>query len=219
MSVVIAKKYKNGFILAADSGCFKDQERGEAEKIFKLDYSDDTYVGGVGTLAEVQKIKYLENLIDPNAIKRDLLDEKSIITYTVPSLRKQLAKLLGSGKPLDRWDSEIIIVRKDKAFLISFDFSVQEIKDFEVIGAPESFCKGAYATLLSNPFKVKRASKDLYRYETIAEEKLVVELIKMTFKQTIYTFYPIKYINTVLDRKEQFQIVKGGIVEYPPEVG
>ena len=214
MSVVIAKKYKNGFILAADSGCFKDQERTRAEKVFKLDYSDDIFIGGVGTLKEVQLVKYMDSLIDPNAVKRDQLDMKSIITYTVPSLRKQLAKSLGMGdKMVDKWSSEIIIVRKDKAFSIDSDFCVKEIEDFEAIGAPEDFCKGAYRVLLEHPYK--KNTKGLYRYETIPEEKRVVELIKITIDITIYTLYPIRYVNTSTDK--DFQIVYGGIVEFPPE--
>lgn len=215
MSVVIAKRTKNGFILGADSGCFRDQERSRAEKVFKLEYCDDVYVGGVGTLGEIQLVRYMENLIDPNAVKRNQLDIKSILTYTVPSLKKQLAKAqgLGSDKVFDKWDSEIIIVRHDKAFWIDSTFCVKEIDEFCAIGAPEDFCKGAYKVLLEHPYK--KNTKGLYRYENIPDEKLVVELIKMTFDITIYTFYPILYINTATDK--EFQIIRGGIVEFPPE--
>lgn len=218
MSVVIAKKYKNGFILGADSGCFEGQTRTEAEKVFKLHYYDDVYIGGVGSLVDVQRIKYMENLIDPNAIKRDMVDEKSIITYTVPSLMKQLGKYASkANRDSELWSSEIIIVRKDKAFLVDSSFCVQEIKDFKAIGAPEDFCKGAHRLLLDHPYKKINNNKS-YRYYSIPEERSVIELIKMTFIDTIYTYYPIRYINTGLNDKE-FQVIKGGLVEFPPEVG
>ncbi len=215
MSVVVAKRVKNGFIFGADSGCFEGQSRTEVEKIFKLHYYDDVYVGGVGALVDVQRIRYMENLIDPNAIKRDLLDEKSIITYTVPSLQKQLAKYAAKGEHTEPWNSEIIIVRKDKAFAIGSDFAVTEIEDFKAIGAPEDFCKGAHRLLIDHPYKKENGKP--YRYYSIPEERAVVELIKMTFRDTIYTYYPIRYINTATDK--DFQVIRGGLVEFPPEGG
>ena len=174
MSIVIAKRTKDGFVFGADSGCFKDQKRSVIEKIFKLDYYDDVYVGCVGFARDSQVIRYMENLIDPNAVKRDVLDIKSIVTYTVPSLKKQLSKATGDGKPIDRWESECIIVRKDKAFLIEPDFSVEEIEDFKAIGAPEDFCTGAYNLLCKYPLKTERKEKGVYRYKTIKDEKIVV---------------------------------------------
>ena len=217
MSIVIAKKVKGGVILGADSGCFSGQKRTVVKKAFKLEYYEDVYVGGVGTLAEVERVEYMENLIDPNAIKRNQLDKKSIVQYAIPHLKKQLDGFIYKDKEegCERWNSEIIIVRGDKAFAISSMFTVKEIDDFMAIGAPEDFCDGAYALLKDHPYK---RSKDVttYRYGSIPEERLVVELIKMTIEATIYTYYPIRYINTATDK--DFQVIYGGFTEYDQEV-
>lgn len=204
MSVIVAKRTKDGFILAGDSICCHGTERRNAIKIFKANRDGDVIIGGVGYLRDINIISTMDDLIDANAIRREELDYKSIVTYTVPALQKELKEVgrLVVENGILCWESVIIIAYKDKAFIISEDFTVQEISDFDSIGAPEEFAKGAYYVL-------KKYSKELNK---VSDWDIVKEIMKMVIEQTYQVFYPIRMIDTSKPNPE-FVEIKGEIVE------
>lgn len=208
MSVIIVKKTKGGFILAGDSQGTLGTQRMTVSKIFKASKDDDTFIGVVGHLRDANIMMTIDSILDPNAIRRENLDMKSVISYTVPLLQKTLKEVgsiaIEDGKIY--WDSQIIIVYKDKAFEIDSDFSVVEISDFAAIGAPQSFAYGAY-------FVMKK-----FNVPKVSDFNLVKEIMKMTIEETIHVFYPIWMVDTSKPDAD-FVEFKGSILEDTSEEG
>ena len=100
------------------------------------------------------------------------------------------------------WNSEIVVVYKDKAFLIDSDFCVVEIDDFAAIGAPQDFAYGAYAILKKFKTKIPK----------LTDFDLVKEIMKMTIEETIHVFYPIWMVDTSVSNADFIEF-KGSIVE------
>lgn len=189
MSIVIAKRTKNGFVFGADSQCTRGHSTEEVTKIFKSKKEDDVYIGVVGSLRDCNILKTATELLDINAIRRDNLDEDSIILYTVPKIRKLLednGRQLADKEDGVCWNSHILIVYKDKAFEIDHDFTVAEIKDFSAIGNPMLEAKGAYEIL-------RRLNSKLSDYD------MVKEIIAMTIDVNNTVSYPIRIIDTSKD--------------------
>lgn len=191
MSIVIAKKIDKGFIVASDSQITSDGQRRHIEpgcKLFHPNDQQDIIVGIVGSLRDANLLRVIDELLDYSSIHRDNLTLNSIINHTVKVIQEKLREqgriVVSEGKWL--WDSAIIVANKDKAFEISQDFCVQEIKDFTAIGAPEEYVYGAKAFMDS--YGLKKA---------YSEEQFVVDLIKMTIKLTNTVDYPIVLMNTV----------------------
>lgn len=189
MSIVIAKKTKNGFIFGADSQGTCGSRKEIVKKIFKSDKEEGLYIGVVGRLRDCQILQVAENLLDVNAIRRETLDENSIISYTVPKLRELLKKEQREAVEKDGvtyWDSCIIIVYKDKAFEIDSDYTVTEVTDFKAIGSPQNFAAGSYEML-------KETNSKMSDYD------IVKNIIKTTIAHNEYVGYPIYVIDTSKD--------------------
>lgn len=203
MSVIIAKKTDKGFIMAGDSQATCGTQRNTVTKIFKAKGEDELFIGGVGTLRDINVVSTITNLIDLNAMRRELFDISSIVTYTVPTLQKVLkehGRLITQDGELG-WNSSIIICYKDKAFEIGMNFEVMEIDDFCAIGAPQDFAYGAYSVL--KKFDLKDLKLNNY--------SLVKEIMKMCIEETIHVFYPILIIDT--SKEKDFKEIRGSIVE------
>ena len=204
MSVIVAKKTKNGFILAGDSQCTIGTQRATVTKIFKASKEDDMFIGVVGRLRDANIVMTLNGILDPNAIRRGNLNLESIVSHTVPLLQKTMKEygtlVVENGQIC--WDSCIILVYKDKAFEISNDFSVREITDFAAIGAPQDFAYGAHAILKKYSSKLSKLS----------DFDIVKEIMKMTIEETIHVFYPIWIVDTSVSNADFIEF-KGEIVE------
>lgn len=204
MSVIIAKKIKNGFVLAGDSQGTVGTHRTTVTKIFKAPKEENVFIGVVGRLRDANIVASVDSILDSNAIRRGNLDANSLVSYTVPELQKSLKEqgALSVDSGLLCWNSEIIIVYKDKAFLIDSDFCVIEIDDFAAIGAPQDFAYGAYAILKKFKSKLPKLS----------DFDLVKEIMKMTIEETIHVFYPIWMVDTSTTNADFIEF-KGSIVE------
>jgi len=204
MSVIIAKKTKNGFIMAGDSQATLGTQRFSVTKIFKAKGEDELYIGGVGTLRDINILTTITNLIDLNAIRRETFDVSSIISYTIPTLQKALkehGRLITDRDGSLCWGSSVLICYKDKAFEISSFFEVTEISNFAAIGSPQDFAYGAYSVL--NKFDLGKLKLNDYN--------LVKEIMKMCIEETIHVFYPILIIDTSKDK--DFTRIDGEIHE------
>lgn len=190
MSVVIAKRTKNGFIFGADSQATRGHLKEGIDKIFKAYKEDNIYIGVVGSGRDCDLMKVMTEILDINAIRREQLTEESIISYTIPKIKEYLKK--NDRHLIDKegtacWDSSIMIVYKDKAFEIASDFSVTEVEDFGVIGAPMLEATGAYKIL-------KQTNSKLSDFD------MTKEIIKMTIDINNTVDYPIRMIDTSKDK-------------------
>ena len=195
MSVIVIKRIaeNKGFIVGADSQITTHGQRKKITpgcKLFHPDGNEDIVVGIVGSLRDANVIQVIEDLLDFNAIRRESLTLASIVNHTVDkiqqTLRKQGRLLSDQGQWV--WDSSIIVAHKDKAFTIDSDFCVQEVEDFESIGAPSEYVHGA-KVMLDNFIK----SRKLATYEP---EEIVENSIRMTIELTNTVDYPIVMMDT-----------------------
>lgn len=202
MSVIVAKKVKDGFIIAGDSQATSGDERSVVNKLFKAYKDDDVIIGVVGTLRDANIMMVCRNLIDSNVIRRDEVDILSIITYTVPTIKKAIkeAEHLVNDEGRIEWDSQILLIYKDKCFEIDSDFSVIEIDEFGAIGSPSKYAKGAYSLIKKYRDKID-----------ITDRELVKEIVKMTIDKTVYVGYPIKILDNTVD--DEFEVINGEIRE------
>lgn len=186
MSVVVAKKIEDGFVIGADSMCTRGgQVREGAIKIFRCKQNEDIIIGVVGCLRDANILMAAEDLFNNSALRRDALDFDNMVTQTIPNLKELLKKdgrLLKSEEG-EVMSSNILIAYKDKCYVIGGDFSLTQVEDFYSIGAPELMADGCYEMT-----KLCEINID--------DEKLVENIIRTTIKKTIYVDYPIRIFNT-----------------------
>lgn len=186
MSVVVAKKIEDGFVIGADSMCTRGgQVREGAIKIFRCKQNEDIIIGVVGCLRDANILMAAEDLFNNSALRRDALDFDNMVTQTIPNLKELLKKdgrLLKSEEG-EVMSSNILIAYKDKCYVIGGDFSLTQVEDFYSIGAPELMADGCYE--MAKLCKIN-----------IDDEKLVENIIRTTIKKTIYVDYPIRIFNT-----------------------
>lgn len=194
MSVVVAKKTKDGFIMGCDSVVIRGQIRGQATKVFKHKSNSDIIIGVVGSLRDLNIVSSMNNILDPSDVRREMVDTDAIISHVILELKEQLKKegrLCASKEGGECMLSSIMIAYKDKCWNIGGDFSVSEIEDFDAIGAPDEFALGAYEII----------SED----EKITDKEKVIKVIKACIKRTIYVAYPILIAETTTDGIEEIK--------------
>ena len=198
MSVIVAKKVRDGYIVAGDSQATAGDEKNTVNKLFKAYKDDDVIIGVVGTLRDANIMMTVSGLLDPNAIRRDELDLLSIILYTVPAIKKAIKEnehaIIENG--MLEWDSQIILLYKDKCFEIDSDFSVMEIDEFGAIGSPSKYAKGAYEMVKKYRSMIKKSDREI-----------VKDIVKMTIDKTAYVGYPIKVLDNTKDK--EFEVIYG----------
>jgi ATP-dependent protease HslVU (ClpYQ) peptidase subunit len=158
MSLVVAIKNKNRFVIGADkqvsTGLSKDHT---AIKLWNLAELPDAIMGSVGTIRAMQVIQY-SDIIDKNCFGEEITTE-FIVKSLVPTI---VATLEGNGvdcsegdekKSIKYMPNSFIFAINDKAWLIWNDLSVTEIVDTMAIGSGSDIAKGAlYATKDKDPF-------------------------------------------------------------------
>ena len=202
MSVVVAQKLKNnkGWVIGAESyiGSHGRKEVSPGIKIFHPDDNTDIIVGLVGYAGDANILEATSELIDYQSIRRESLSTRNIVNHTVKKIQDKLREFgrleLDSGKFF--WESNIIICHKDKAFEISPDFTVVEIKEFQTIGFPESFVHGM--DILYNSLVDNKIIKE------IDAEAKVVEFIKLAIDHCEYVSYPITIMNSLTQETKTY---------------
>lgn len=187
MSVVVAKKTKNGFVIGADSMCTRGgQVREGAIKIFRCKQNEDIIIGVVGNLVDANVVMVADSIFSNSTLRRDNLDFENMITQTIPNLKKILqehGRLFKDLEVGEHMKSCIMIAYKNDCYVINQDFALTQVDDFYAIGAPELMADGCY--LMANLCGVK-----------LDDEKIVENVIRTTIKKTIYVDYPIRIFNT-----------------------
>lgn len=185
MSVVIAKKTKKGFVLGCDTIAIKGQMKNQATKIFRDKNDSDIICGVVGSLRDLNILSVTDDIIDGQAIRREIVDTDNMITSTVKNIKNKLkeeGRLYVDKEAGEVMQSSVIIAYKNKCWVIGHDFAVSEVDDFAAIGAPEEFASGAYEIIASN--------------EIMSDEDKVTRIIEACIKRTIYVNYPICIAHT-----------------------
>ena len=193
MSVVVAKKTKDGFIIGADSMCTKGgQVRENAIKIFRCKQNEDIIIGVVGCLVDANILMIADNLFSNTTIRRNNLDFENMIEQTIPNLKEILkthGRLFKSDEIGECMQSNFMIAYKDDCYVINSDFALSQVEDFYAIGSPELMASGCYE--MAKLCNIK-----------IDDVKLVENIIRTTIKKTIYVDYPIRIYSTVKNTED-----------------
>lgn len=151
MSVVIAIKYKDGVIMAADkqatSGNLKSDN---ATKIVQTKYSG-LGMGAVGLLKTCNILEAVNEVVDPEDIlSQALIDKLYVIRKIVPLLFTAFEKYHCLTKDEDGLQSihgNLLICSNEKIFSTDGIGAVSEHDDFVAIGCGEQLVHGYLSTL------------------------------------------------------------------------
>lgn len=155
MSVVIAIKNGDHIVMGADSqvtcGWLKSKTN---SKIFFVKDCPNAIMGSVGELRGSQILQATSNLIDELKILKNEIN----FDYCVLSLYEKIYQIFKTNRLVEKENGEyvsylpnsFIFAYKDTAFLIYYDGTVQEIKDYLTIG---SGAETAQAVLENNKNK------------------------------------------------------------------
>ena len=136
MSVVVVLKDKDKMLvgvdtrMSSDSGLYHDSYKARPKAIHFDE--EKTVIGGMvgnGNLLEVLRIIY-----DKHKKDRDSIDRKYIVKYFIPELITACSKrnlLVGKERHLE---GSLVLLIKDRGYMIASNFNVSEIMDYEAMG-------------------------------------------------------------------------------------
>lgn len=143
MSVVVAIKTEEGFMLGADSQIIHSQvKENYNKKIMTLSEDSQLIGGGVGELSHIQVLEYIDELIPEIALYKDMVDTRLMYTYVYPVIKESLA----AYNRLDEKgaiNATYILAYKDKAWIICSDGAIIEIVDTYAIGSGAEVALGS----------------------------------------------------------------------------
>lgn len=146
MSVVVAIKYRDGVVLAADrqatSGNIKIDN---ASKLYKSAYSM-TAIGMVGRSRDADLIScQIDDLMEyKDILDKVKIDKKYLVNIIVPKIFNILMRFNRAHKEYDiiELDSNFIIVSNEKLFKVFFDGAVLEYDSFVTAGCGNQLAQG-----------------------------------------------------------------------------
>lgn len=146
MSVVVAIKYKDGVVLAADrqatSGNIKIDN---ASKLYKSTYSM-TAIGMVGRSRDADLIScQIDDLMEyKDILDKVKIDKKYVVNIIVPKIFNILMKYNRAHKESEivELDSSFIVVSNERLFKIFFDGAVIEYDNFATVGCGNQLAQG-----------------------------------------------------------------------------
>lgn len=171
MSIVIAIKHKNKIYLGCDSqvtqGSNKTSLPPQHTKVFPLNSHHEVIVGAVGSLRDAQIIAVEDGIIDDRTIYRGEINFDYMVKETFSNIYTILAKYNRIAKDkngnLENYiDDNFIFAFKDKAWLLTQEGCVFEIKDYLVCGSGSDVAKGSLDLTkdIKNPIdRIKAAIK------------------------------------------------------------
>ena len=159
MSLIVAIKDKDRVVIGSDKqASAAGLKEHNATKIWEVDELPGAVIGGIGTVRASQVIQFA-NIIDKNAIG-DNIDTSFLVCSLVPTIAAGLkangivVKAPNEDASCDMMPNSFIFAYKDKAWVISHDFSVTEVDDYVAIGSGCEVARGAlFATKDKNPFE------------------------------------------------------------------
>ena len=148
MSVIVAIKYKNGIMVAADRQATSGNDTFNTTKIFTTKYSN-IIMGFVGSLRDGNIISVLDEVIDYKDILDGIeIDMPYIIKVVVPKIFYTLKKnnRIMTVNGVDESSSSYMLCTDKSIFDISGDGAVIEANDFDAIGCGDQYAKGYLQT-------------------------------------------------------------------------
>lgn len=191
MSLMLVIKEKDIVHMIADSQVtsrdFKYNYTSEgSSKIFKVVGIKDAYMSHAGFVnAKTAVAKYDFDLVHKGALTFD-----DIVKHVVPNIIKAYEKYHVYKEKLHKEHQSVyLLIQKDKAFFIDFDFTVIEIDDFMALGAGQGF-----------------ATSHLYLTNGLSAKEKIIKAIKYAASKTLSVSGPYKYVNT---KDLEFEIIEG----------
>lgn len=191
MSLVVAIKHKNRFILGADkqaSGWNNKQHT--ATKVWRAEYKN-CCIGSVGLARGAQVIQYIRGLLDAAGFGKDQLDE-DFIHLQLPRTLYETLKMHGvitedPGHPF-YLPNDFFIAYKDRCWQICQDLSVSEVEEYEAIGSGADIALGVIETALiykeKNPYTI------------------IAHAIDIAAEKTLYVDHEIDFVTTEDDKND-----------------
>ena len=112
----------------------KDLTLIENQPFFKVKGCDDCYVYLEDSTLSMDIFRYNDEIF------KDITDGNSIITNVIPKMKKLLNKYLRTIDSKE-WDSQMLIVKGDKAYVIGHYFTLCEVDDYACLGF-EGYLRG-----------------------------------------------------------------------------
>lgn len=158
MSLIVAVKHKDRFIIGADKQCSTGTNKDHsATKIWEDRDLPGVVMGGVGSVRATQIVQY-SNIIDLNCLPHGITTEyitRSLVPEIITTLEQNGIQCIVSPDDKTRvLPNVFLFAYEDKAWVIWNDLSVIEIEDYFAIGSGADVARGAlYATADKNPFE------------------------------------------------------------------
>ncbi len=220
MSLVVAIKHKNRFILGADkqaSGWNNKQHT--ATKVWYAEYKN-CCIGSVGLARAAQVIQYIKGLLDAAGFGKDQLDE-DFIHLQLPRTLYETLKMHGvitedSGHPFFL-PNDFFIAYKDRCWQVCQDLSVSEVEEYEAIGSGADIALGVIETALmygeKNPFKIITTAIDIAAEKTLYVDHEIDFAVTNPDKNDIISQasafgYDTTYLKQAMDKSGQIDFEK-----------
>ena len=192
MSLVVAIKHKNRFILGADKqASLWNNKQHTATKVWRTIEYKNCCIGSVGLARASQVIQYIKGLLDVAGFGKDQLDE-DFNHLQLPRTLYETLKMHGviaenSAEPF-YLPNEFFIAYKDRCWQICQDLSVNEIEEYEAIGSGADIAAGVIETALlykeKNPFAI------------------IAHAIDIAAEKTLYVDHEIDFVATADDKND-----------------
>ena len=196
MSIIIAKKFNGGVLIASDSrGTRGNNGKDNVEKAFESLYSN-TALGCVGYLRDCNIIQALEEIVPYKDIFENTpIDIKYVIKVIVPNLFGvfKTQNRIKEEEGIPSFLSEFMFCTEERIFKIDADGAVTEHENFLSIGCGEDYVEG----MLNN-------KEDIKNLEETAKE--LEEAIMTSCKHDPYISKNPKDIKYIVLVKEGFEL-------------
>lgn len=207
MSLVIAIKDKNRFILGADKQVSQwNNKDHSATKVWYSEY-EGCCIGSVGYARASQIIQYIKGLLDSAGFGKENLDD-AFIHLQLPRTLYETLKAHGIivDDPTQPFSlpNEFFIAYKDRCWKISQDLTVTEIEDYDAIGSGQDVALGVIET--SHMYN----EKNPYR--------IITNAIDVAAEKTLYVDHEIEFVETASDKKDVLNKMTALGYEIPDEV-
>ena len=207
MSLVIAMKDKNRFILGADKQVSQwNNKLHSATKVWYTEY-EGCCIGSVGYARASQVIQYIKGLLNAAGFGKAELDD-AFIHLQLPVTLYETLKLHGIivDDPTQPFSlpNEFFIAYKDRCWKIGQDLTVIEVEDYDAIGSGQDIAMGVIETS--------------FMYNEKNPYQIITNAIDVSAEKTLYVDHEIEFVETVPDKKDLLNKMTALGYEIPDEV-
>ena len=191
MSLVIAIKNKNRFILGADkqASIWNNKEH-SATKVWYTEY-EGCCIGSVGWARASQIVQYIKGLLDGAGFGKSELNDE-YIHLQLPRIIYETLKAHGAivenlEQPISL-PNDFFIAYKDRCWKIGSDLSVTEIAEYDAIGSGSDIALGVIETS--------------YMYKEPNPFQIITNAIDIAAEKTLYVDHEVEFVTTELIKSD-----------------